>query len=49
MVDIREMHLETVFRFVGFEGEGGEFVCGAEGGEGGCVEGDGAQGRGVGF
>lgn len=49
MVDIREMHLETVFRFIGVEGEGGEFVCGAEGGEGGCVEGDGAQGRGVGF
>lgn len=49
MVDIGEMHLQTVFRFIGFEGEGGEFVCGAEGGEGACVEGDGAARGGVGF
>lgn len=48
MVDVREMHLEAMFRFVGVEREGGEVVCEAEGGEDAGVEGEGARGGEVG-
>ena len=48
MINIREMHLERMFRFVDIEGHGLEFPGLAQGEDCGGVEGEGAERGGVG-